>query len=97
MLGRLVTDSKEVVNQKCRVLAKTYVKYMIFIEILADIPLRISVDLQNYTDRREVLCSIDWQQIQRDCVPKIGVWAEKPYKINNFHTNSCKHSLHNLR
>ena len=60
MLDRLVTDSKEVADQKFRVWAKTHVKNMIFIEILADIRLRMWVDLQNYTDRRQVLCSIDW-------------------------------------
>ena len=31
-----------------------------------------------------------------DCGPKIWVWAEKPYKIHDFHSNLCRHSLENL-
>ena len=27
---------------------------------------------------------------------KLGVWAEKPYKIHDFHCNPCRHSLENL-
>ena len=49
-----------VMDQKLGFARKNHIKYMIFIVILADIRLRISVDLQNYTDRRRILCSIHW-------------------------------------
>ena len=30
------------------------------------------------------------------CRPKIGLWTEKPYKIHDFHSNPCRHSLENV-
>ena len=70
MLYRLVTDSWEVVGQKLGVWAEKPYKIPFFTEILAGILLRIWVDLLSYTDRRTILYSIDWRQIQG------GLWTK---------------------
>ena len=69
MLYRLVTEPRGIVGQKLGIWTEKPYKIHIFIEILADIRLRIGVDLLNYTDRRRILYSIDWGQIQG------GLWA----------------------
>ena len=76
---------------------KNHIKSIIFTVILTDIRLRISIDLQNYTNRRRILCSIDWWQIQRGCEPKISGLSRKTVKIHDFHSILCRHSLKNLR
>ena len=51
-------------SKNCRFGPKNHVKSHIVIEIPADIRLRMWVDLQNYTNWRRILCSLDWWQIQ---------------------------------
>ena len=69
---------------------------MIFIVILADIRLRISVDLRNYINRRTILCSIDWSQIQVRLWTKNWGGGQKPCKIPHCHKNPSRHSLENV-
>ena len=76
---------------------KNHVKPHIVIEILANTRLRIWVDLLNYTDRRTILRSLDWSQMQGGLWTKnSGFRGKKPYKIHDFHSNPCRHSLDNL-
>ena len=63
-LYRLVTDSRGLVLQKLGFRPKNHIKYMVFIVILAEIRLRIWVDLLNHIHRRRILCYIDWWPFQ---------------------------------
>ena len=56
---------------------KTHVKYLLFIEILADIRLRIWVDLLNYINPCRILFSIDWRQVQGVLSAENAVFGEE--------------------
>ena len=67
---------------------------MIFIVILADTRLKISLDLVNYIGRCRILFSIDWWQIQQELWE---ILREQPCKTLDFHGNPWRYSLENLR